>query len=162
LMHCAPGEFNLALAAASAGVIGRLELQGERAVFPLRSLRAARYVMDRCALVGDAAHVIHPLAGQGVNQGLQDASALAAALAGRPARESVGARRALLRYERERRAGNALMGGMVDGLDQLFTRGGDLPAWAAREGMALVNRSAFAKRFFFTRAAGHATTRTGN
>jgi 2-polyprenyl-6-methoxyphenol hydroxylase-like FAD-dependent oxidoreductase len=122
-------------------------------VFALRSLKAARYVADRCALVGDAAHVIHPLAGQGVNQGLQDAVALAAAIAARPPRESVGARRALLRYQRERRSGNAVMGGMVDGLDRLFTGSGDLPAWAAREGMALVNRSALAKRFFFTRAA---------
>jgi ubiquinone biosynthesis UbiH/UbiF/VisC/COQ6 family hydroxylase len=161
LVTCAPEMFNAAVTEASAGVVGRIELQGGRAAFPLRSLKAGRYVVDRCALVGDAAHVIHPLAGQGVNQGLQDAVALAAALAGRPARESVGARRALLRYERERRAGNALMGGMVDGLDQLFTRSGDLPAWAAREGMALVNRSAMAKRFFFTQAAGHGTTRSG-
>jgi ubiquinone biosynthesis UbiH/UbiF/VisC/COQ6 family hydroxylase len=153
LMTCASGQFNAALTEASAGVLGRIELQGKRAVFPLRNLKAARYVSDRCALVGDAAHVIHPLAGQGVNQGLQDAAALAAALAERPARESVGARRALLRYERERRAGNAVMGGLVDGLDQLFTQSGDLPAWAARAGMALVNRSAMAKRFFFTRAA---------
>jgi 2-polyprenylphenol 6-hydroxylase len=153
LMTCTPESFSAALTDASAGVIGPIELQGKRAVFPLRSLKAARYVADRCALVGDAAHVIHPLAGQGVNQGLQDAVALAAALAARPARESVGARRALLRYERERRAGNAMMGGMVDGLDRLFTGSGDFPAWAAREGMALVNRSALAKRFFFTRAA---------
>jgi 2-polyprenylphenol 6-hydroxylase len=162
LMTCTPGEFNAALTQASAGVMGRIELQGGRAVFPLRSLKATRYVVDRCALVGDAAHVIHPLAGQGVNQGLQDAIALAAALAARPAKESVGARRALLHYERERRAGNALMGGMVDGLDWLFTRSGDLPAWAAREGMALANRSTMAKRFFFTQAAGHGTTRSGN
>ncbi len=152
LLTCAPEQFNAALTDASAGVVGRVELQGQRAAFPLRSLKAARYVTERCALVGDAAHVIHPLAGQGVNQGLQDAVALAGALAARPARESVGARRALLHYQRERRAGNALMGGMVDGLDRLFT-GGELPAWAAREGMALVNRSAMAKRFFFTRAA---------
>ena len=153
LMACTPQQFSAALTDASAGVLGRMELQSERAGFPLRRLNAQRYVAERCALVGDAAHVIHPLAGQGVNQGLQDAAALAAALATRPARESVGARRALLRYERERRSGNAVMGTMVDGLDSLFTQGGDLRAWAAGEGMALVNRSAAAKRFFFTRAA---------
>lgn len=153
LMACTPQQFSAALTDASAGVLGHMELQSERAGFPLRRLNAHRYVAERCALVGDAAHVIHPLAGQGVNQGLQDAAALAAALATRPARESVGARRALLRYERERRSGNAVMGTMVDGLDSLFTQGGDLRAWAAREGMALVNRSAIAKRFFFRRAA---------
>jgi 2-polyprenyl-6-methoxyphenol hydroxylase-like FAD-dependent oxidoreductase len=161
LMTCPAQQFNVALTQASAGVVGNIELQGKRAVFPLRGLKASRYVSDRCALVGDAAHVIHPLAGQGVNQGLQDAAALASALVARPARESVGARRAL-RYERQRLAGNALMGGMVDALDRLFTQGGELPAWAAREGMSLVNRSAMAKRFFFTRAAGHGTTRSGN
>lgn len=162
LLACAPDRFNAALTAASAGVLGNLTLCSERAAFPLRRLNATRYVADRCALAGDAAHVIHPLAGQGVNQGLQDAAALAAALAGRPSRESVGARRALLRYERERRSGNAAMGMGVHGLDQLFTRGGEISQWAAREGMSLVNRSQLAKRFFFTRAAGYGTTRSGN
>jgi 2-octaprenylphenol hydroxylase len=153
LLALAPEQFNAALTTASAGVLGRLELQGERAAFPLQRLEAQRYVIDRCALVGDAAHVIHPLAGQGVNQGLQDAAALASAIAARPGRESVGARRALQRYERERRSGNALMGTMVGSLDQLFTRQEGALVWAAREGMALVNWSAMAKQFFFTRAA---------
>jgi len=153
LLALAPEQFNAALTAASAGVLGRLALQSERVAFPLQRLEAQRYVIDRCALVGDAAHVIHPLAGQGVNQGLQDAAALASALATRPSRESPGARRALQRYERERRSGNAVMGTMVGGLDQLFTRKEGALAWAAREGMALVNSSAMAKQFFFRRAA---------
>src|SRR5690606_21271932 len=130
-----------------------LVLTGERAAFPLRRLQAARYVAPRAALVGDAAHVIHPLAGQGVNQGFEDAAALAAALAGRPPRESVGAMDALRRYERERRTGNALVGAGVDGLDRLFTGSPPLAAWAARSGMALVARSPQARRFFVTRAA---------
>jgi 2-polyprenylphenol 6-hydroxylase len=162
LLGLSPEQFNAALTTASAGVLGRLELQGERMAFPLQRLEAQRYAIDRCALVGDAAHVIHPLAGQGVNQGLQDAVALAAALAARPGRESPGARRPLQRYARERRSGNALMGGMVGGLDQLFTRQEDALVWAAREGMALVNHSALAKQFFFTRAAGQGATRSGN
>jgi 2-octaprenylphenol hydroxylase len=146
-------DFNTALTDASAAVLGRMTLASERAAFPLRRVAAARYISTRCALVGDAAHVIHPLAGQGVNQGLQDAITLAESISLRPARESVGAANALQRYERERRAGNALMRAAVDGLDGLFT---NAPGWRsgmAREGMALVGRSALAKRLFFTRAA---------
>ena len=66
-------------------MLGRLTLTSERAAFPLRRMTANRFAAERCALVGDAAHVIHPLAGQGVNQGLQDALCLADS-AGRAAR----------------------------------------------------------------------------
>jgi ubiquinone biosynthesis UbiH/UbiF/VisC/COQ6 family hydroxylase len=147
-------QFNAELTAASAGVLGALGLASDRAAFPLRRLAAGSYVAPRAALVGDAAHVIHPLAGQGVNQGLEDAAVLAAHLAARPPRESVGALRALRRYERERRAGNALVGEVVDGLDRLFTGSAPLTAWAAREGMALVGRLPFARRFLSRQAAG--------
>jgi ubiquinone biosynthesis UbiH/UbiF/VisC/COQ6 family hydroxylase len=148
-------QFDATLTAASAGVLGALTLASERASFPLRRLVAQRYIGPRVALVGDAAHVIHPLAGQGVNQGLEDAAVLAAQLAARPPRESPGALAALRRYERERRAGNALVGEVVDGLDRLFTGAGPLTSWAAREGMALVARSAFARRFLVRQAAAN-------
>lgn len=153
LLALPPEQFNAELTAASANVLGELQLVGERAAFPLRRLAANRYVRPRIALVGDAAHVIHPLAGQGVNQGLEDAVALARALADRPPRESVGALAALLRYQRERRAGNALVGGVVDGLDRLFTRPPGLASWVAREGMALVARSPLARRVLVRQAA---------
>lgn len=145
--------FNAALTAASDGVAGSLALASPRAAFALRRLAAQRYVAPGCVLVGDAAHVIHPLAGQGVNQGLLDVAALVAALAQRPAGESAAALRALRRYERERRSGNALMGAMVDAFDRVFSGGATLPARIAGEGMALVNRSALARRFFVTQAA---------
>jgi ubiquinone biosynthesis UbiH/UbiF/VisC/COQ6 family hydroxylase len=153
LLGMTPQAFNAELTAASANVLGELALAGERAAFPLRRLAASRYVRPRIALVGDAAHVIHPLAGQGVNQGLEDAMALAQALADRPPRESVGALTALLRYQRERRAGNALVGSVVDGLDHLFTRPPGLASWVAREGMALVARSPLARRVLVRQAA---------
>jgi len=153
LMDLPPEQFSAALTAASAGVLGALSLASERAMFPLRRLAANQYVRPRIALVGDAAHVIHPLAGQGVNQGVEDAAALAAALAARPPRESVGALPALLRYQRERRAGNALVDGVVDGLDRLFTRPPGPLSWLAREGMALVARSSVARRLLVRQAA---------
>jgi 2-octaprenylphenol hydroxylase len=145
-------EFEAALTVASAGVLGNLSLAGERAAFPLRRLSVQRYVAPRIALVGDAAHVIHPLAGQGVNQGFEDAAALARLIGQRPVRESAGAVAALRRYERERRAGNALVGAVVDGLDRLFTGSGPLTSWAARSGMALVARAAPVRRFLISQA----------
>lgn len=159
LLAFAPEAFEAELTAASAGVLGTLRLTSKRAAFPLRRLAAQQYVEQRVALVGDAAHVIHPLAGQGVNQGIEDAVALAAALAQRPARESAGALAALQRYQRERRAGNALVAATVDSLDRLFTGSGSLRSWAAREGMALVGRIASARRFLVRQAAGRSLPR---
>jgi ubiquinone biosynthesis UbiH/UbiF/VisC/COQ6 family hydroxylase len=153
LMELPAAEFSAALTAASAGVLGRLTLVSARAAFPLRRMTAKRFAGSRCALVGDAAHVIHPLAGQGVNEGLLDALCLADALAARPARESVGAERQLLVYARERRSGNAVTGAMMDTLDALFTGSGALTRMAATAGMSLVARLPAARRFFFTRAA---------
>jgi ubiquinone biosynthesis UbiH/UbiF/VisC/COQ6 family hydroxylase len=153
LLAMQPQDFEAGLTAASAGVLGALRLTSSRAAFPLRRLAARDYVRQRAVLVGDAAHVIHPLAGQGVNQGLADVVALATALAARPARESPGALAALRRYERERRAGNALVAATVDSLDLLFTNSGALRSWAAREGMALVGRSRPTRQFLVRQAA---------
>ncbi|HMA10992.1 MAG TPA: FAD-dependent monooxygenase [Steroidobacteraceae bacterium] len=154
LMDLPAAEFSEALTVASAGVLGRLTLTSARAAFALRRMTAKRFAGNRCALVGDAAHVIHPLAGQGVNEGLQDALCLAEVLAARPARESPGAERQLAAYARERRAGNAVTGAMMDALDGLFTGSGPVTRMVATAGMALVARSRLARRFFFTRAAG--------
>jgi ubiquinone biosynthesis UbiH/UbiF/VisC/COQ6 family hydroxylase len=153
LLALPAAQFESQLTASSAGVLGQLRLTSDRAAFPLRRLAAADYVRPRVALAGDAAHVIHPLAGQGVNQGLEDAVALAEALAARPARESPGAMPALLRYQRERRAGNALVGGLVDGLDRLFTGSGGMLTLVAREGLAAAGHSRLARRFLVRQAA---------
>jgi ubiquinone biosynthesis UbiH/UbiF/VisC/COQ6 family hydroxylase len=159
LLALEPQEFAAALTDASARVLGELQLTSRRAAFALRRLAARQYVQERVALIGDAAHVIHPLAGQGVNQGLEDAVVLADALATRPARESPGALAALLRFQRERRAGNALVGATVDSLDLLFTGAGQLRSWAAGSGMGLVAQSSAARRFLVRQAAGRSLPR---
>lgn len=154
LMALEESAFNLALTRASGGALGALALSSERWVFPLRRLSADHYVAGRCVLVGDAAHVIHPLAGQGVNQGLLDAASLCEVLADRPPREDVGALRLLRRYERARRSGNALMGTMVDQLDGLLTGKVGFGGRLAREGMGLVARHALLRQFFVRQAMG--------
>jgi ubiquinone biosynthesis UbiH/UbiF/VisC/COQ6 family hydroxylase len=161
LLAMSADQFSDALTAASAGVLGKLRVASARAAFALRRLTAERFAGTRCVLVGDAAHVIHPLAGQGVNEGLQDALALAEALAARPARESVGAAQALQRYARARRSGNAMTAAVVDGFDRLFTGSGPLTAELGRVGMALVARSRGLQRLFFTQAAGQASRPPG-
>jgi len=105
-----------------APALGPLTLASERASFPLRRQTATRWQARGCVLVGDAAHTLHPLAGQGLNQGLLDVAALADALANRPAREGVAAGRALRAYERDRRSAYSLVAALVDGFDRLFTR----------------------------------------
>jgi 2-octaprenylphenol hydroxylase len=154
LIAAAPDEFVAALTSASAGVLGELTSCSARAGFPLQALHALRYCAPRAALVGDAAHTVHPLAGQGMNLGLLDAAALArvvedALLAG----EDAGDLKVLRRYERERKGGNLEMLLALDALHRLFA----LPGWAAPlRGAALsaVDRSQVAKRFFMRRALG--------
>lgn len=117
--------FNEQLTEVSEARCGRLRLVGGRAVFPLRLQHAAQYVRPGVALVGDAAHVIHPLAGQGVNLGFLDAAALVdALLAGRASGRPLAAMRDLRVYERARKGHNAATQLAMDGFKHLF--GSDL------------------------------------
>ena len=145
--------FGAAVTAASDGVLGTLEATGPRARFPLRRLHAPRYVADRFALVGDAAHTVHPLAGQGVNQGFLDVARLVAELGAALERgEDPGDARALGRYARARRAENVLVGGVLDGLWHLFADERGFVRTARRTGLGVVNRVGLLKRFFIDRA----------
>lgn len=137
------------------GALGKVKLDSERLKFPLWRLSAEHYVTARLALVGDAAHVVHPLAGQGANLGLLDAAALADVLAdGIAQREDPGAERILRRYERWRRSENELMAAAIDAFDRLLARGSGKVAEFAQRGMPLVNRSSLIKRAFIERAMG--------
>jgi 2-octaprenylphenol hydroxylase len=119
----APAEsFNQELTQASEAVCGKLSVVGDRAAFPLRKLKVERYVLDGVALIGDAAHVIHPLAGQGVNLGFLDAAMLMDVLTeARAHRESIGAMGVLRRYERARKGHNLAVQSAMDGFKHLFS-----------------------------------------
>jgi|HubBroStandDraft_6_1064221.scaffolds.fasta_scaffold151604_2 2-octaprenylphenol hydroxylase len=157
LSECSDAEFNQRLEAASDSVLGSITLVSERPSFALRSMVAQTYIAPRCALIGDAAHVIHPLAGQGANLGLLDAAALCEAVAaGTAQREDPGARRVLLGYEQQRRTHNLFMDAAMSALHSGFgvTRGP--AAWLLNRGLAAVNRSSALKRAFARQALGTA------
>ncbi|HSG22601.1 MAG TPA: UbiH/UbiF family hydroxylase [Azonexus sp.] len=115
-----PDQFCDRVAEAGGRVLGRLELLTPPAAFPLRLMRVPKTVAPRLALVGDAAHGIHPLSGHGINLGFQDAKELAALLSGAPPWCDIGAERFLQRYQRARREETVLMQTATDGLRRLF------------------------------------------
>ena len=155
LLAATPETFERELERDFDGALGKVQLASERLKFPLWRLSAEAYVTARVALVGDAAHVVHPLAGQGANLGLLDAATLADVLAeGVKIREDFGAERILRRYERWRRSENDLMSGAIDVFDRLLARGTGRIAGLAQRGMPWVGRSAPAKRLFMERAMG--------
>ena len=128
---------------------------GGRWSYPLSLLHAERYIDERLALVGDAAHAIHPIAGQGLNMGLRDVAALAEILVDtRRLGLDIGAAPVLQRYQRWRRFDNTLLMFVTDGLNRLFSN--DLaPLRLARDlGLAAVNATPPLKRLFMRHAMG--------
>jgi 2-polyprenylphenol 6-hydroxylase len=157
LRDCSDGEFNRQLEAAADSVLGATTLASERASFALRSMAAESYVAARCALIGDAAHVIHPLAGQGANLGLLDAAALCEAVASATAqREDPGALRMLRGYEQQRRTHNLLMDAAMSAFHSGFGVARGPAAWLVNRGLYMVNRSGALKRAFARQALGTA------
>ena len=154
LLAASDTEFLAELSAASAGVIGDLTACSKRVGFPLQALHALQYTSNRVALLGDAAHTVHPLAGQGMNLGILDAASIAAVaedalLAG----EDIGDLKVLRRYERERKGDNLAMLAAFDGLNRLFR----LPGWAApwrALGLRAVEATDPVKRLFMQKALG--------
>jgi ubiquinone biosynthesis UbiH/UbiF/VisC/COQ6 family hydroxylase len=108
------------VAEASGGAVGMLQLMTPAAAFPLRLAKIARLVSARLALAGDAAHNVHPLAGQGVNLGFRDVRVLVEALASRAPRQDCGDLALLRRYERARREDIAAIAMSTDALQKLF------------------------------------------
>jgi len=160
LAACPPEQASQEIEQALDGVLGKVEVAAPRMHFPLRLTHARQYCKERFALVGDAAHSIHPLAGQGVNLGFLDCAALVQVLAQELADggtvEALAELRVLRRYERWRKSENLIALGMVDGLNRLFSTSDETLGWIRRSGLGAVNRSALAKRFFIGRALGTA------
>jgi 2-octaprenylphenol hydroxylase len=155
LFECPAAQFNERLTIACGAVLGATTLCSERRSFVLHSLAAESYLAPRCALIGDAAHVIHPLAGQGANLGLLDAAALCEALADAVAQgEDPGALRGLRAYEQQRRTHNLIMDAAMSGFQRGFAPSNPLTAWLANRALGLVNRSATLKRVFARQALG--------
>jgi len=146
--------FEQALLDATGGACGALRLASERASWPLMLARAQAWCGPGWVLLGDAAHVVHPLAGQGLNLGLADVAALAGVIARRESWRSLGDARLLRRYERERQVPTVAMGQLTDGLLRLFSHEQPALRELRNRGMTLVNHLPSLKRWLTSRALG--------
>jgi 2-octaprenylphenol hydroxylase len=148
-------DFAARVTDASAGILGRLDCTAPRASFPLRLLHAKQYAAHRLALVGDAAHTVHPLAGQGINLAFLDVAALVdVAGDAMEAGDDPGERRALRRYERWRKAQALPAIVLLDGIQRLFQGSGEVRSRLRRSGLEMVQAAGPLKRIFMQRALG--------
>lgn len=142
------------VAAAGKDALGKLELLCAAMQFPLARLRAARLAAPRIALIGDAGHVLHPLAGQGVNLGFGDARELARVLLQREIFRDPGEIRLLRRYERARAEDILALTVVTDGLQRLFAAPGGVAAKLRNAGLNLSNALPVVKNLLIRRALG--------
>lgn len=156
-MKLGPRGFAAAAQPKSLDALGRIELAAERSTYTLGFHHAATIVSDRLALVGDAAHGIHPIAGQGLNLGLRDAAALAEVLVeGSRLGLEPGDHQLLARYNRWRALDTLSVAGATDGLTRLFGVRGRAAAAVRATGLAAVQRVGPLKGFFMVEARGEA------
>jgi 2-octaprenyl-6-methoxyphenol hydroxylase len=135
--------------------LGEIKVVGPRRAYPLGLFIARDFVAERIALIGDAAHVIHPIAGQGLNMGLRDVAALAeAVIDGARLGLDPGAMSVLERYQRWRRFDTAAMGVATDSLNRLFSNNSDVLRLVRDLGLGVVDRMPNLKEFFIREAAG--------
>jgi len=140
LLALDPDAFCARVEAAGAHTLGKLELLGQRAAFPLRLMRVEEIVRPRVALIGDAAHAIHPLSGHGINLGFQDAKVLAEVLAALPSWRDAGDLSVLRSYARRRAEEPFLLQYTTHALSRLFGRQDPLLSTLRNLGMNLTGQ----------------------
>ena len=152
LMALDAADFAVEVSAACRGAVGALELASERSTWPLMLAHAEPWHGPGWVLLGDAAHVVHPLAGQGLNLGLADVAALARVVAARETWRGLGDERLLRRYARVRQAPTRAVGAVTDGLLTLFAHDAPAVRLLRNRGLDLVNGLTPLKRWL----TGHA------
>ncbi|HEX9072388.1 MAG TPA: ubiquinone biosynthesis hydroxylase [Pseudolabrys sp.] len=149
------GEFHAELEKRFGLQLGDIKVIGPRRAFPLGLFTARTFIGERIALIGDAAHIIHPIAGQGLNMGLRDVAALAEAIADAERLGlDPGGPDVLERYQRWRRFDTMTMGIATDGLNRLFSNHSDALRLARDIGLGVIERMPALKRMFIREAAG--------
>jgi ubiquinone biosynthesis UbiH/UbiF/VisC/COQ6 family hydroxylase len=156
LQKTEPAEFAAELAAVCRLPASELTLTHAPQAWPLELSQATHWVLPGVALAGDAAHAMHPLAGQGLNMGLGDATELARVLQAREYWRELGDPKLLRRYERARKAEFAAMGGLTDGLFVLFNHGNGMAQTLRNWGLNGVNRLPPLKHWLTRQAMGSA------
>ena len=155
LLSMGEDEFNGSLTKAFDGRLGEVQVIGKRAIFPLNMSHVKQYIKPRLAVLGDAAHTLHPLAGQGANLGFSDAKNLAEViLAATQAQGDIGEFSLLRRYERARKADNWEMIAIVEGFKRLFSNDSVSLSMLRNFGLNLVNKHSLIKRMIMRRAMG--------
>lgn len=155
LLEADPAAFCRALDSAFAGTLGATRLLSPRAAFPLRRRLAEQVLQGRCLLLGDAAHVVHPLAGQGVNLGLRDVSSLRDALRAAQARHGdVFDPHALRRWARQRHSDNTLAALAFENINRVFSNDAFLPGLVRGHLLGLGDRLGPLKNAMARHAAG--------
>lgn len=148
-------DFLTALRPAFGSFLGEISLTGKRFSYPLGLTLANRFIADRLALIGDAAHGVHPIAGQGLNAGLRDVAALVDVLSDAKARgEDIASPAVLARYEQWRRFDTATLAAATDTFNRLFSNDNPFFRLVRDAGMGLINSAPALRRSFIREAAG--------